>query len=58
MQQPTGFPGHLLDREIVSIELMGSHAEIAWKRLANGLTIQAPTTLPELPVVGFRITCK
>jgi len=50
--------GGLLDREIVGIEVMGSHAEIAWKRSANGLTIQAPTALPELPVIGFRISCK
>ena len=50
--------GGLLDAEIESITLLGSQAEIAWKRSAEGLTIQTPETLPDLPVIGFRISCK
>ena len=47
--------GGLLDREIGDIALMGSDEKITWSRDASGLTIQLPKSLPEQPVVGFRI---
>ncbi|MCP4680563.1 MAG: glycoside hydrolase family 29, partial [Deltaproteobacteria bacterium] len=46
----------LLDREIASIELMGSDETIEWNRSADALTIQLPETLPGQIVNGFRIT--
>jgi alpha-L-fucosidase len=48
----------LLDREIVSIELMGSDEKIKWNWSASGLTIQLPKTLPGQIVNGFRIHSK
>ena len=50
--------GGLLDVEIERITLLGSQADIAWKRSPEGLTIQTPEVLPDLPVIGFRISCK
>ena len=45
--------GGLLDREIVSIELMGSTEKINWTRSADALTIQLPQELPGKIVSGF-----
>jgi len=47
--------GGLLDREIASVELMGSSEKIKWKRSADALTITLPKTLPGKIVNGFRI---
>ena len=47
--------GGLLNRDIASIELMGSDEKIIWKRSSDGLTIQLPKTLPGKIVNGFRI---
>ncbi|HUT11408.1 MAG TPA: alpha-L-fucosidase, partial [Thermoguttaceae bacterium] len=46
-----------LDARIESIALLGSQEQIRWQRSPNGLTIRLPEKLPDLPVVGFRISC-
>ena len=51
----TGGP---LDRDIASIELLGSDEKIEWKRTAEALTIQCPKSLPGKIVTGFRIRLK
>lgn len=48
----------LLEADIASVTLLGSGEEISWKRGDSGLAIDLPSTLPELPVVGFRIELK
>ncbi len=50
--------GGLLEREIESIELMGSDEKIVWNRSSDSLTIQLPKTLPGKIVNGFRIHTK
>jgi len=47
-----------LDAGIESIALLGSQEQIRWQRSPNGLTIRLLEKLPDLPVVGFRISCK
>ncbi len=47
--------GGLLEREIASIELMGSSETIQWNRTDSGLTIALPEKLPGQYVNGFRI---
>ena len=47
--------GGILEREIESIELIGSDEKIVWNRSAEGLTIQLPKTVPGKIVSGFRI---
>ena len=51
----TGGP---LKREIKSIALLGSREDIHWRRSTDGLTIQLPETLPNQPVIAFRISCE
>ena len=48
--------GGLLERDMASIELMGSDEKIRWKRSSDGLSIQLPQKLPGKIVNGFRIT--
>ena len=48
--------GGIYEGEIESISLMGSNDKLAWKRNGESLTIELPKTLPDQPVVGFRIT--
>jgi len=48
--------GGILEAEIKSLSMMGSDDEINWDRSSDGLTIQLPKTLPDLPVIGFKIT--
>ena len=50
--------GGLLDREIASVELMGSDEKILWKRSSDSLTIRLPTKLPGQFVNGFRVRLK
>ncbi|HUV64205.1 MAG TPA: alpha-L-fucosidase [Sedimentisphaerales bacterium] len=50
--------GGLLDRDIASIELMGSDEKVIWKRSSDGLTILLPKVLPGKIVNGFRIRLK
>ena len=50
--------GGLLDRDIASIELMGSDQEVMWKRSSDSLTILLPDVLPGKMVNGFRIRLK
>ncbi|EMI43328.1 alpha-L-fucosidase [Rhodopirellula sp. SWK7] len=47
-----------LDGEIGSISMMGADEEIQWNRNTDGLTIQLPKTLPNLPVIGFKLILK
>ncbi len=48
--------GGLYEDEIRSISLLGSDERLKWTRSGEALTIQLPKTLPDLPVVGLRIT--
>ncbi|TWU32510.1 alpha-L-fucosidase [Novipirellula artificiosorum] len=50
--------GAALDGEIRSIAMMGSEEVIQWNRTADGLAIQLPKTLPDLPVIGFKLKLK
>ena len=50
--------GGLLEREIASIELMGSDEQLKWSRNGTGLTIKLPKTMPGKIVSGFRIQSK
>jgi hypothetical protein len=43
-------------REIKGIPMMGRNEKIKWNRSAEGLTIYLPKILPDLPVIGFRIS--
>jgi alpha-L-fucosidase len=45
----------LLDKEIVGVQMLGSDQALQWKRSSEGLTIQLPATLPDQPVIGFRV---
>ena len=47
--------GGQLNKEIKAISLMGSEEKINWSRKADGLQITLPSTLPEQPVIGFKI---
>ena len=47
--------GGLLERDIASIQLMGSSETITWKRSDDGLAIRLPGTLPDSLVVGFKL---
>ncbi|MBC7350742.1 MAG: alpha-L-fucosidase [Thermogutta sp.] len=47
--------GGILDRDIASVELMGSQEQIIWQRTPEGLVIQRPKTLPAQPVIGFKL---
>ena len=50
--------GGLLDRDIASIELMGSDEKVKWKRSSDGLRILLTKALPGKIVNGFRIRLK
>ncbi|MBU2877921.1 MULTISPECIES: alpha-L-fucosidase [Aliiglaciecola] len=45
----------LLNKNIQSISMLGSDEKIHWHRNKNGLTIKLPETLPQQPVIGFKI---
>ena len=47
--------GGLLNKKIMSVKLLGSEEEIKWERNENGLKIKLPGSLPDIPVIGFRI---
>jgi hypothetical protein len=48
--------GGLYEDDISTISLLGSDEVVVWKRSAEALTIQLPKTMPDQPVIGFRIT--
>ena len=48
--------GGVYDGDIGTITLLGSDETLKWERSAEALTIQLPKTLPDQPVIGFRIT--
>jgi hypothetical protein len=48
--------GGLYEDEIGSISLLGSDEKLTWQRSTEALTIQLPKTLPDQPVIGFRIS--
>jgi alpha-L-fucosidase len=50
--------GGVYDGEIGNISLLGSKEKIRWKRTAEGLSIKLPKSLPDHPVIGFRIVGK
>jgi len=50
--------GGLLNKEIKSIDLLGSDEEINWDRSDEGLKIKLPKSVPDLPVIGFKITAE
>jgi len=47
--------GGVYDGDIGTISLLGSGETLTWERSAEALTIKLPETLPDHPVVGFRI---
>ena len=48
--------GGLYLGDIGTINLLGSTETLTWERSTEALTIQLPKTLPDQPVIGFRIT--
>ena len=48
--------GRRMYGDIGTITLLGSDETLKWERSAEALTIQLPKTLPDQPVIGFRIT--
>ncbi len=50
--------GALLEKEISTIELMGSEDKTTWKRSEDGLHIELPKNLPKPNSIGFKITLK
>ena len=48
--------GGVLNKEIQSIELLGSDEKIIWTRSKNGISIKCPKKLPNQPVIGFKIS--
>ena len=50
--------GGLDDKEIESIQLLGSQESIEWDQTPEALTIKLPTTTPDQPIVGFKIQIK
>ena len=46
----------LYDNKIGKITMLGSSETLQWERSPNGLTIRLPETLPDQPVIGFRIS--
>ncbi|MEM9986253.1 MAG: alpha-L-fucosidase, partial [Bacteroidota bacterium] len=46
----------VLNSQILSIELLGSEEELAWKREERGLVIQAPSAFPTEHAHAFKIT--
>ena len=50
--------GGLDDKEIESIQLLGSRESIEWDQTPEALTIKLPTTTPDQPIVGFKIQIK
>ena len=48
--------GGTYEGEIGVISLLGSDEKLTWQRSAEALTIKLPKTLPDQPVIGFRIT--
>ena len=47
--------GGVLEQEIDNIRLFGSDETIQWKRTPDGLIIERPKALPDLPVIGFKL---
>jgi alpha-L-fucosidase len=48
----------VLDKEIQTIELLGSDEDIIWTRSKEGVKIKCPKKSPNQPVIGFKITLK
>ncbi|RMD78430.1 MAG: glycoside hydrolase family 29, partial [Lentisphaerae bacterium] len=48
--------GGPLSEQIQSISLLGSDASVHWTRSAKGLRIECPRTLPQQPVIVFKLT--
>ncbi len=48
--------GGVYDGDIGTISLLGSAETLTWERSAEASTIQLPKTLPDQPVIGFRIS--
>ncbi|WP_342804735.1 alpha-L-fucosidase [Alteromonas sp. M12] len=45
----------VLSRNIRRISILGANESVNWSRSEEGLTIWLPKTLPEQPVIGFKI---
>lgn len=50
--------GGVLDKEIQTIELLGSDEKINWTRSKEGVKIKCPKKSPNQPVLGFKISLK
>lgn len=50
--------GGILKKKIQSIELLGSDEKINWARSKEGLSIKHPKTMPNQPVIAFKISLK
>ena len=50
--------GGLLEKEVLSITMLGSEEKIIWKRSEEGLKIDLPKNLPGKYSVGFKLTLK
>ncbi len=50
--------GGILDKKIKDISMLGSSERIKWKRTNEELIIKLPKSIPDQPVIGFRITTK
>ncbi|MGJ8657536.1 MAG: alpha-L-fucosidase [Akkermansiaceae bacterium] len=48
----------LLEKEIATIQLLGSTENITWKQSSSSLIIDLPKTMPKSPVIGFKIQLK
>jgi len=50
--------GGILQDEIESITTVGAAGDVQWSRSAEGLKILLPSSMPQQPVIAFKITLK